>query len=153
MPCERNALVAVLCRDNDALHAAYAGYWHWDKAPHEENEEIIGWRYATPQAEPLPVEDELATLREIVTACMKAMPCGNIATHTPKNLAGRITELAQELAAESLEKDEMLAAIKEAHAALQAQQDFQDAEDMGRNGPPTEHLRHSALATLKPFLP
>ncbi len=50
---------------------------------------------------------EINVLRAIISDCMKEMPCGNITTHTPENLAGRIGELAQELAVESLENENL----------------------------------------------
>ncbi len=74
MPCERNAKVAVLCRDNDALNADYAGYWHWDKAPYEENEEIIGWRYATPQAEAQPASPAFNDAQWALSQILDALP-------------------------------------------------------------------------------
>lgn len=94
---------------------------------------------------------ELTRLREIVDACMKAMPCGNIATHTPENLAGRIGELAQSLAAESLENEGMRTAIKEGHTALEKVylaycSTTADVEDCG-----IDNIARDALATLSPF--
>jgi hypothetical protein len=116
MPCESNLPVFVLLRQ-DKIEPTYdspneAGIWDWSVFRRDSSLtgwEIIGWRYAdSTQEQPAkPAQDELATLREIVSACMEAMPCGNIATHTPENLAGRIGELAQALAAESLENEKL----------------------------------------------
>lgn len=50
--------------------------------------------------------------RAIVSACMSAMPIGNIQTHTPENLAARIGDLASALAAETSENEAMREAIK-----------------------------------------
>jgi hypothetical protein len=45
------------------------------------------------------VKAELASLRAQVAACLAAMPCGNVKTHTIENLPGRIEDLAREVAA------------------------------------------------------
>ena len=61
---------------------------------------------------------EIQAMRGVISACMSAMPVGNIQTHTPENLAARIGDLAAALAAETSENEAMREAIKDAHYAL-----------------------------------
>ena len=49
------------------------------------------------------MERQLSNAQSIIRNCMAAMPVGNIRTHTPENLAGRIGDMATELASHSLE--------------------------------------------------
>jgi hypothetical protein len=70
------------------------------------------------------LERELNAANAIIKACISAMPVGNLATHTPDNLAARIGELAKSLAVESIacedaEKD--AAALSEALSGMTAQ--------------------------------
>ena len=64
-------------------------------------------------------EDELKEMKAraekaeaIVADCMKAMPCGNITTHTPENLADRIRDMVKELTIYDIDLDRAEAKIK-----------------------------------------
>lgn len=114
---------------------------------------------------------EIRAMRGVISACMSAMPVGNIQTHTPENLAARIGDLAAALAAETSEneamRDElqkvcqqrdawsmrcdklgitaMREAIKEAHEALEiASRSIHGA---------TYYKTQAVLAKLQPFIP
>ena len=50
--------------------------------------------------------------KDIIDECMKAMPFGNIKTHTPENLPDRIKGLASELAEMDIENDELIEVIR-----------------------------------------
>ena len=85
--------------------------------------------------------------RAIVSACMSAMPIGNIQTHTPENLAARIGDLASALAAETSENEAMREAIKEAADILAQIPDGYDSRFF-RAG----QWANAALSKLQPLL-
>lgn len=59
------------------------------------------------------LSEENERTSKIVSDCLRAMPCGNIKTHTPENLAGRIADIASELARASEENERLRKALKE----------------------------------------
>jgi len=106
------------------------------------------------------LERERDEARAIVSACMSAMPVGNIQTHTPENLAARIGDLASALAAETSENEAMREAIKDAHYALAYVYNhgegscafpFRTEDDLCSEN--RFHHAKDALDALKPFLP
>lgn len=94
------------------------------------------------------LERERDEARAIVSACMSAMPVGNIQTHTPENLAARIGALAAALAAETSENEAMREAIKEAHALCK-----ESERTHSFDGEHAIDCVQSVLAKLQPFLP
>lgn len=111
------------------------------------------------------IERELAEAQTVVKACMAAMPVGNIKTHTPENLADRISDLALALARETNENEAMRAAIQEANTVIERYSESAISHAAQLMCP--ECLRIEAfdeehkdtcsigksLAALKPFLP
>ena len=55
----------------------------------------------------------------IIRGCMKAMPCGNITTHTPSNLARRIRDMVKELTIYDIDLDRAEDEIKELKSRIE----------------------------------
>lgn len=92
-------------------------------------------------------ECERDDVRAIVSACMSAMPVGNIQTHTPENLAARIGDLAFALATEASENKAIREAMRET-ADILAQIPAAYDSRFFRAG----QWANAAIAKLQPFI-
>ena len=90
---------------------------------------------------------EIRAMRGVISACMSAMPVGNIQTHTPENLAARIGDLAAALAAETSENEAMWETMRETAGILAQIPDAYDSRFF-RAG----QWADAALAKLQPFI-
>lgn len=91
------------------------------------------------------LERQLSNAQSIIRDCMASMPVGNIRTHTPENLAGRIGDMATELASQSFELEACENALL---GILNRYVDLANSGDAGFWNPEAEEVVISARRAL-----